>query len=588
MIHRIRSHGRCSEPTRADGRVLGAVIAVALLLAGCDGFLGSDPGGISPPSFSHESTTFRIRQNVVIQTANDDLRIRYTNDGSDPSDARGTPYDGPIAVDSTTTIKAVAYTDNGVSETVSVTLTLDPPYFGDTYGADHGSGAYVLGGGTIGLEQGMLKTVGDGVVPACSALYDQESFDNFTASIDIQNGEGESSRRGLFFRHSAQGTYKVFVDPATGGFGAAEVDLTQTPGLYKELFNESSEYVRTRPSEWNNIAVVTEGADFEFYVNGHLVKIISDNTYPAGLIGPVMDDFGSNNSAYFDNLRVWTTPNVRQKAEAPVFNPAPGAYASAQNVAISTTTSGAAIRYTTNGSTPTESNGILYDGTAVAVSDSTTLSAIAYKTGMIASEVTSGLYTIEGAPAIDGAVVFEDDFQRSDLGSGWTITNCCSGIESGSYMYHDGQYAGGAIATETATYVSRIDAFELDFRIDQYVDSEDRYARVFLRQADKTSLVDLRYGRADGYMKYFDGSSFRDFPKPITGLEQDVWYQLTVLVDYPTAKFSVYVDGVSYGDGSFRNTGTETGSLLLSSPIYEHPGRINYDNVVLYSKSVPE
>ena len=47
---------------------------------------------------------------------------------------------------------------------------------------------------------------------------------------------------------------------------------------------------------------------------------------------------------------------------APTFSPAAGTYTSAQTVTISTTTSGASIRYTTDGSTPSETAGTLYSG----------------------------------------------------------------------------------------------------------------------------------------------------------------------------------------------------------------------------------
>ena len=44
----------------------------------------------------------------------------------------------------------------------------------------------------------------------------------------------------------------------------------------------------------------------------------------------------------------------------PRFSPAAGAYGPAQNVTISTATGGATIRYTTDGSTPTETHGTVY------------------------------------------------------------------------------------------------------------------------------------------------------------------------------------------------------------------------------------
>jgi hypothetical protein len=64
-------------------------------------------------------------------------------------------------------------------------------------------------------------------------------------------------------------------------------------------------------------------------------------------------------------------------------------------VTIGTATSGATIRYTTDGSTPSSTVGTVYSG-PVAVSSSLTLKAIAYKTGMTDSLVASAAYTIGG------------------------------------------------------------------------------------------------------------------------------------------------------------------------------------------------
>jgi hypothetical protein len=77
----------------------------------------------------------------------------------------------------------------------------------------------------------------------------------------------------------------------------------------------------------------------------------------------------------------------------PTFSPTAGTYASPQTVAISTTTSGAAIRYTTDGTTPTSSTGTVYSS-PVAVSTSGTLKAIAYNASMADSAVGSASYTI--------------------------------------------------------------------------------------------------------------------------------------------------------------------------------------------------
>jgi hypothetical protein len=94
-------------------------------------------------------------------------------------------------------------------------------------------------------------------------------------------------------------------------------------------------------------------------------------------------------------------------AATPTFSPAAGTYAVAQSVTIATTTSGASIRYTTNGSTPSETAGTLYSG-PVTVSSSMTLKAIAYETGFADSAVASASYTI-AAPASNTAVFVKND-----------------------------------------------------------------------------------------------------------------------------------------------------------------------------------
>lgn len=86
------------------------------------------------------------------------------------------------------------------------------------------------------------------------------------------------------------------------------------------------------------------------------------------------------------------TPPPSQVA-APVFNPAGGTYTTAQSITITSATSGAAIRYTTNGTTPTSTTGTLYSS-PVAIATTTTLRAIAYKSGMSDSSVTVATYTI--------------------------------------------------------------------------------------------------------------------------------------------------------------------------------------------------
>jgi hypothetical protein len=78
---------------------------------------------------------------------------------------------------------------------------------------------------------------------------------------------------------------------------------------------------------------------------------------------------------------------------SPTFNPGSGTYSTAQTVAISTPTPGAFIRYTTDGSMPSETAGTLYSG-SITINSTTTITAIAYEGGMTDSAIASATYNI--------------------------------------------------------------------------------------------------------------------------------------------------------------------------------------------------
>ena len=104
-----------------------------------------------------------------------------------------------------------------------------------------------------------------------------------------------------------------------------------------------------------------------------------------------------------NNVPLTTTITVTISAAgivgAPTFAPAAGTYTENQSVALSSSTDGATIYYTTDGTTPTTGSNV-YSG-AISVtgtageSISTTIKAIAVKAGMQTSSVVSATYVIE-------------------------------------------------------------------------------------------------------------------------------------------------------------------------------------------------
>jgi uncharacterized protein (TIGR02145 family) len=117
-------------------------------------------------------------------------------------------------------------------------------------------------------------------------------------------------------------------------------------------------------------------------------------------------DSGSN-STKGDSPAPQDTSGTRAgMVAAPVFSPSGGTYATAQTVAITSSTSDAAIHYTTDGSIPTASSAQY--SSLVSVGASTTLRAVAVKGGLSTSSVSSAEYTITGGSAIpwNGSLVY--------------------------------------------------------------------------------------------------------------------------------------------------------------------------------------
>ena len=96
---------------------------------------------VETPTFSPAGGTYNAAQNVTISCATDGATIYYTTDGNDPTTS-STQYTGAIAVNATTTLKAIAAKDGmDNSEVAEATYTIELPQTGRLY-IKVGDGAY--------------------------------------------------------------------------------------------------------------------------------------------------------------------------------------------------------------------------------------------------------------------------------------------------------------------------------------------------------------------------------------------------------------------------------------------------------------
>jgi LysM repeat protein len=99
----------------------------------------------------------------------------------------------------------------------------------------------------------------------------------------------------------------------------------------------------------------------------------------------------------------------------PAFSPVAGSSSGAQSVTLTCATSGADIYYTDDGTTPTTSSN-LYTS-PLTISATTTLKAIAVKSGMTASGIRTGIFTITSA-APDATLLAKMNLILTMLGAG--------------------------------------------------------------------------------------------------------------------------------------------------------------------------
>jgi hypothetical protein len=122
----------------------------------------------------------------------------------------------------------------------------------------------------------------------------------------------------------------------------------------------------------------------------NIPQIVGGNTAYVGFTG------GTGGLSASQKILTWTYGSVTPTAAQPVFSVAGGSYNSTQSVALSSPTTGAAIYYTMDGSTPT-TNSNLYSSPISVNAGTITINAIATATGYVTSAVSTATYVVSSA-----------------------------------------------------------------------------------------------------------------------------------------------------------------------------------------------
>ncbi|MCR4995075.1 MAG: chitobiase/beta-hexosaminidase C-terminal domain-containing protein [Bacteroidales bacterium] len=355
---------------------------------------------------------------ATITCATEGATIYYSYDN-----VNWTEYTEALVITETTTIYAKAQKDEDVSSIAQATttktlatptVTIDATGITNTNvyeGTDAGSlsasvtyneaaveGATVTWSGnadavaTINASTGAVTLVGAGSV-------------TFTATYAGKEGE----------YNSASETYEMTVtntDPNAPGTENNPYTVAQALENTPASGTSADVYVRGIVSRFYNTDVVKDYSN-RYYISddgtetdellvykGNGLDNVAFSSADDLQIGDIVVIKGGLTT--FNSTKEFASGNyivsLVRKAATPTFDPESGAVASGTEVTISTTTEGATIYYTTDGSEPTTESAV-YEG-AITITEALTIKAIAVNDGYTDSDVATAEYTISVEPYI--------------------------------------------------------------------------------------------------------------------------------------------------------------------------------------------
>ncbi len=454
-------------PTIANGKVyVGTQNSVAVF-----GIFSS--AKTPAPQISPAGGIYTGSVSITITDSAPSAAIYYTTDGSTPTSS-STQYSGTIAISSTTTLKAIAIAPEYTTSALSTTIfTIESSSRTIAYGAGFtGTGMSLDGSATYSGSR--LRLTNGGFNEAASAFYSTAvNIQSFTTDFWIlQTNGGYKSADGMAI--VIQGAGLTAIGSAGGGLGygsdtpggapgigksvAVKFDLydnagegTNSTGLYTngasptipaititnvDLHSEDTLAVHMTYDGTTLAMTLTDTVTGATFTNSWTINIpttVGGNTAYVGFTG------GTGGATATQDVLYWafTATGVQSQAATPTFSPAAGIYTSAQKVTISDTTTGGAIYYRTDGTTPTTSSAVY--SAPISVSTTTTIKAIAAASGYTNSALGSATYAIQPAAATRTTLVSSMNPSVSGKSVSFTATvSSSAGTPTGKVQFFNG------------------------------------------------------------------------------------------------------------------------------------------------------
>jgi hypothetical protein len=340
--------------------------------------------GADAPSFSPSQGVFTSSPTVAITSNPPGATIRYTTNGSTPSGTNGSAYSAPLTLTGTTTLKAVASVGNPPDGPVSTAHYLvgpdavsvnDAASFVNRALATSQSGVFAVEFDAVptgNLDNGVIG-LSFGSATGYSSIAVAVRF-NPNGSIDARNGGAFAAANAINYSQNERYTFRLLVNvPA------------KTYSAYVTPFGGATQLI---------------GANYAFRTEQSAVASLNTRSV----------------RAQTGTLLVGPSQLIDSQVATPSISPFGGQFSGPQIVTLQSSTSGATIRYTTDGSFPTATSGTVYTG-PFTVSTTTTVRAIATSPGLFDSNTATAVFTINDNSY---QVTQLNTFHNFPLGNTWT------------------------------------------------------------------------------------------------------------------------------------------------------------------------